>query len=98
MTCVYCAPKSRMTICSFMKSKPKRTHCLCQALLASEKCFHPDWIPLEETDMATPTWRFGSERLNKIRRWSALHPYGTLTLVVLAALVPFLARPFNIDE
>ena len=48
--------------------------------------------------MATPTLRFGSELLNKIRRWSALHPYWTLTLAVLAALVPFLAKPFNIDE
>ncbi len=67
-------------------------------VLASEKCFHLDWIPLEETDMAAPTWRFGREMLNKIRRWSALHPYWTLTLVVLAALVPFLAKPFNIDD
>jgi len=36
--------------------------------------------------------------LKKIRHWSAFHPYWTLTLVVLAALVPFLAKPFNIDE
>jgi 4-amino-4-deoxy-L-arabinose transferase-like glycosyltransferase len=48
--------------------------------------------------MAAPTWRFGRELLNKIRRWFALHPDWTLTLVVLAALVPFLAKPFNIDE
>ena len=67
-------------------------------VLASEKCFHPDWIPLEGIDMAAPTWRFGREKLNKIRQWSALHPYWTLTLAVLAVLVPFLARPFNIDE
>jgi 4-amino-4-deoxy-L-arabinose transferase-like glycosyltransferase len=67
-------------------------------VLASEKCFHPGWIPLEGIDMATPTWRFGREKLNKIRRWPALYPYWTLALVVLAALVPFLARPFNIDE
>lgn len=48
--------------------------------------------------MAAPTWRFGREMLNKIRQWFVLHPYWTLTLVVLAALVPFLAKPFNIDE
>ena len=48
--------------------------------------------------MAAPTWRSGRELLTAIRRWSALHPFGTLTLVVLAALIPFLAKPFNIDE
>jgi 4-amino-4-deoxy-L-arabinose transferase-like glycosyltransferase len=67
-------------------------------VLASEKCFLPGWFPLEGAGMAVPTWRFGRELLNKIRQWSALHPYWTLTLVVLAALVPFLAKPFNIDE
>jgi len=48
--------------------------------------------------MAAPTWRSGKELLTKIRQWSALHPCWTLTLVVLAALAPFLAKPFNIDE
>ncbi len=67
-------------------------------VLASEKCFHPGWIPLEGIDMAAPTWRFGREPLHKIRQWSALHPYWLLALVVLAALVPFLSKPFNIDE
>ena len=36
--------------------------------------------------------------LNKIRRWFLLHPYWTLTLLVLAALGPFLTKPFNIDD
>jgi 4-amino-4-deoxy-L-arabinose transferase-like glycosyltransferase len=67
-------------------------------VLASEKCFHPDWIQLEEIDMTAATWRFGKELLGKIWRWFALHPNWTLTLVVLAALVPFLTKPFNIDE
>jgi 4-amino-4-deoxy-L-arabinose transferase-like glycosyltransferase len=40
----------------------------------------------------------GSERLNQIRRWLARHPNWTLTLVVLALLGPFLAKPFNIDD
>ncbi|HEY1718973.1 MAG TPA: glycosyltransferase family 39 protein [Verrucomicrobiae bacterium] len=35
---------------------------------------------------------------DKIRRWIALHPNWTLTFVTLAALVPFLAKPFNIDD
>ena len=39
-----------------------------------------------------------SERLNRIRRWLVLHPNWTLTLVVLALLGPFLAKPFNIDD
>ena len=34
----------------------------------------------------------------KIRRWLELHPYGALTLAVLAALGPFLTKPFNIDD
>ena len=48
--------------------------------------------------MAAPTWRFLGERLNRVRQWLVRHPYGTLTLIVLAALVPFLGKPFNIDE
>jgi 4-amino-4-deoxy-L-arabinose transferase-like glycosyltransferase len=36
--------------------------------------------------------------LNKIFRWFVLHPYWALTLAVLAALGPFLAKPFNIDD
>jgi 4-amino-4-deoxy-L-arabinose transferase-like glycosyltransferase len=35
---------------------------------------------------------------DKIRRWIALHPNWTLTLITLAALAPFLAKPFNIDD
>jgi len=67
-------------------------------VLASEKCFHTRRIPLEGIDMAAPTWRFDREMLSKIRCWFALHPHWMLTLAVLAVLVPFLARPFNIDE
>jgi 4-amino-4-deoxy-L-arabinose transferase-like glycosyltransferase len=36
--------------------------------------------------------------LNRIRRWLAAHPYATLTLLVVAMLGPFLAKPFNIDD
>lgn len=35
---------------------------------------------------------------DKIRRWTALHPNWTLTFITLAALAPFLAKPFNIDD
>ncbi len=34
----------------------------------------------------------------KILRWLELHPYWALTLAVLAALGPFLTKPFNIDD
>ena len=47
--------------------------------------------------MTNPTAVPGQED-DHIWRWPARHPYWTLTLVVLAALVPFLAKPFNIDE
>jgi hypothetical protein len=33
-----------------------------------------------------------------LRRWLAAHPRWALTLATLAALVPFLAKPFNIDD
>jgi len=42
--------------------------------------------------------RPGKESLNRIYGWVALHPNWTLTLVVLAALVPFLSKPFNFDD
>jgi 4-amino-4-deoxy-L-arabinose transferase-like glycosyltransferase len=48
--------------------------------------------------MAVPTPPPGKEWLNKISRWFVLHPYWALMLVVLAALGPFLAKPFNIDD
>ena len=34
----------------------------------------------------------------KIRRWAAAHPNWTLALITFAALAPFLAKPFNIDD
>ncbi len=48
--------------------------------------------------MAAPTPPSGREWLNKTWRWLAPHPNWTLLLVVLAALTPFLAKPFNIDD
>jgi 4-amino-4-deoxy-L-arabinose transferase-like glycosyltransferase len=36
--------------------------------------------------------------IDKIKRWTELHPYWLLTLVAIAALSPFLAKPFNIDD
>jgi len=35
---------------------------------------------------------------HRIRQWLAAHPRWTLTLLVGAALGPFLAKPFNIDD
>ena len=40
----------------------------------------------------------GTEWFSKIRCLTARHPYWTLTVIVLAALGPFLAKPFNIDD
>jgi 4-amino-4-deoxy-L-arabinose transferase-like glycosyltransferase len=34
----------------------------------------------------------------KIRAWGAAHPRWTLTLLTVAALLPFLAKPFNMDD
>ena len=36
--------------------------------------------------------------LEKTRRWWRAHPNWTLTLATLAALAPFLAKPFNMDD
>jgi 4-amino-4-deoxy-L-arabinose transferase-like glycosyltransferase len=48
--------------------------------------------------MAAPTPSSDKAWLKKISGWFVLHPYWTLLLVVLAALAPFLAKPFNIDD
>ena len=48
--------------------------------------------------MAAPTSVFSRKFCKKIRNWLAVHPYLALTLAVLAALGPFLAKPFNIDD
>ena len=39
-----------------------------------------------------------SEMLDEIRSRCARHPNWTLVFVTLAALLPFLAKPFNIDD
>src|SRR4051812_17313246 len=36
--------------------------------------------------------------LDNFRRWISAHPAGTLALATVAALLPFLAKPFNIDD
>ena len=36
--------------------------------------------------------------LEKTRRWVAAHPNWALTLATLAALAPFLSKPFNVDD
>lgn len=36
--------------------------------------------------------------LNNLRRWFVAHPRWTLALATVAALAPFLAKPFNIDD
>ncbi|MGB7748538.1 MAG: glycosyltransferase family 39 protein [Verrucomicrobiia bacterium] len=48
--------------------------------------------------MVAPTPPSGKEWLNQTGRWLARHPNWTLLLVVFAALAPFLAKPFNIDD
>lgn len=48
--------------------------------------------------MAAQTLQSGATPMDKWVRWFALRPRLTLTLVVLAALGPFLTKPFNIDD
>jgi 4-amino-4-deoxy-L-arabinose transferase-like glycosyltransferase len=48
--------------------------------------------------MAAQTLQSGATTVDQWIRWFALRPRLTLTLGVLAALVPFLTRPFNIDD
>jgi 4-amino-4-deoxy-L-arabinose transferase-like glycosyltransferase len=48
--------------------------------------------------MAEPTSFSGGNLWGKTCAWLARHPYLALTLAVLAALGPFLAKPFNIDD
>ena len=48
--------------------------------------------------MVVPIPSSGKAWLNKIFRWCGGHPYGDLTLAVLAMLGPFVAKPFNIDD
>ena len=48
--------------------------------------------------MTEPTTPSGGNLWDKIRGWSAMHPNLALTLAVFAALGPFLAKPFNIDD
>jgi 4-amino-4-deoxy-L-arabinose transferase-like glycosyltransferase len=48
--------------------------------------------------MVEPTSLSGGKLWDKIRGWLAAHPYFALTLLVVAALGPFLTKPFNIDD
>jgi 4-amino-4-deoxy-L-arabinose transferase-like glycosyltransferase len=48
--------------------------------------------------MAAATSPSGGNSWGKIRRWIEAHPQLALALTVLAALGPFLAKPFNIDD
>ena len=48
--------------------------------------------------MAEPTSSSGGDLWGKIHRWVEIHPHWTITLAVFAALGPFLAKPFNIDD
>jgi 4-amino-4-deoxy-L-arabinose transferase-like glycosyltransferase len=48
--------------------------------------------------MAAPTPLSAGNSWDKIRRWIETHPRPVLTLAVFAALGPFLAKPFNIDD
>ena len=44
------------------------------------------------TSLGRGSWR------DKARQWAAAHPKWTLTLAVVVALGPFLAKPFNMDD
>src|SRR5665213_3994087 len=82
MTCVYCDPKSRMTICSSIAEvSPARK------FLRAKNVLIASGLRYKSVEMA-----------DKIRRWISLHPNWTLTFVTLAVLAPFLAKPFNIDD
>ena len=48
--------------------------------------------------MVIPTPDSGTELFSKIHRLGQRHPYRTLALVVLVALVPLLTKPFNMDD
>jgi 4-amino-4-deoxy-L-arabinose transferase-like glycosyltransferase len=48
--------------------------------------------------MADPTPSPGKAWLDNLSRWFVRHPCWTLTLAMLAALGPFLAKPFNLDD
>jgi hypothetical protein len=48
--------------------------------------------------MAVPTSPSAGNLWDKICSWSAAHPNLALTLAVVVALGPFLAKPFNIDD
>jgi 4-amino-4-deoxy-L-arabinose transferase-like glycosyltransferase len=48
--------------------------------------------------MVAQALQSGDKPVDKFLRWFALRPGLTLTLVVLAALGPFITKPFNIDD
>ena len=48
--------------------------------------------------MDAPTSLAGGNLWERIRAWVAAHPKAALTLAVLAALGPLLAKPFNMDD
>ena len=46
---------------------------------------------MDDSPRSAPRW-------GKIQDWSARHPYWALTLLTVAALLPFLTKPFNLDD
>lgn len=48
--------------------------------------------------MAAQALQFGDKPVDRLLRWLALRPRLALTLTVLAALGPFVTKPFNIDD
>ena len=67
MTWVYCDPKSKMTICSFMKSMKKGILCLAE-VFGERKCFYPRPIRLNKTHGSSNT---PPVMLENSRRWLA---------------------------
>lgn len=41
---------------------------------------------------------YKAQMLDNIRRWCALHPHWALTIIIVVILLPFLDKPFNIDD
>jgi 4-amino-4-deoxy-L-arabinose transferase-like glycosyltransferase len=71
-----------MRICSSICAKFRRRKKFCE-----RKMFRARRISAKKPGM-----------LEKIRRWIASHPAWTLAIVTAGTLLPFLAKPFNMDD
>jgi 4-amino-4-deoxy-L-arabinose transferase-like glycosyltransferase len=76
-----------MTICSFIEIKFEGLSLPVPEAFGETKMFPSCGIFITTAQMP-----------DKLRRWIAVHPNWTLTLLALAVLVPFLNKPFNMDD